>query len=312
MVVDFIGVTLACEGLGHTSTSAMVHHHQWQSEPPEGKLYWSKSFDQRYGDEEDMASNAMLTSQEEIQRLRLLLRENPEFEFSSSWPSLVEWCSTCTATSMVRLVLPEEEIDAVVKEEKAMTESKVEEEKPNSCEATAKDVCTQTPGRRRRRGGRGSRMRRLLAFQLMLTEKKGMPLSRLLTLKKSDAKNFKRKELRRLQEESASPMLKKVESQETEVKVNLEDMKKEEGCFSKGASAGGSSIFTPRSSPSDVATPTFDSSPLPTMPPSPPSFVWLPTPPYTTFYSPRPWDLMPGHQWLICGACHSWGNVIMS
>ena len=155
-------------------------------------------------------------------------------------------------------------------------------------------------------------MRRLLAFQLMLTEKKGMPLSRLLTLKKSDAKNFKRKELRRFQEESASPMLKKVESQETEVKVNLEDMKKEEGCFSKGASAGGSSIFTPRSSPSDVATPTFDSSPLPTVPPSPPSFVWLPTPPYTTFYSPRPWDLMPGHQWLICGACHSWGNVIMS
>ena len=100
--------------------------------------------------------------------------------------------------------------------------------------------------------------------------------------------------------------------QEREVKVNLEDMKKEEGCFSKGASAGGSSIFTPRSSPSDVAAPTFDSSPLPTMSPSPPSFVWLPTPPYTTFYSPRPWDLMPGHQWLICGACHSWGNVIMS
>ena len=83
MVVDFIGVTLACEGLGHTSTSAMVHHHQWQSEPPEGKLYWSKSFDQRYGDEEDMASNAMLTSQEEIQRLRLLLRENPELRKST-------------------------------------------------------------------------------------------------------------------------------------------------------------------------------------------------------------------------------------
>ena len=180
MVVDFIGVTLACEGLGHTSTSAMVHHHQWQSEPPEGKLYWSKSFDQRYGDEEDMASNAMLTSQEEIQRLRLLLREDPDFEFSSSWPSLVEWCSTCSATSMVRLVLPEEEIEAVVKEEKAVTEPKVDEEKANSCEATAKDVCTQTPGRRRRRGGRGSRMR-LLAFQLMLTEKKGMPLSRLLS-----------------------------------------------------------------------------------------------------------------------------------
>ena len=123
-------MSTACEGLGHTSTSAMVHHHQWQSEPPEGKLYWSKSFDQRYGDEEDMASNAMLTSQEEIQRLRLLLREDPEFEFSSSWPSLVEWCSTCSATSTVRLVLPEEEIE-VVKEEKAVTEHKVDEEKAN-------------------------------------------------------------------------------------------------------------------------------------------------------------------------------------
>ena len=165
---------------------------------------------------------------------------------------------------------------------------------------------------RRRRGGRGSRMRRLLAFQLMLTEKKGMPLSRLLTLKKSDAKNFKRKELRRFQEESASPMLKKVESQETEVKVNLEDMKEEEGCFRKGASAGDSTIFTPRSSPSDVAALTFDSSPLPSMSNSPPSFAWLPTPPYTTFYSFRPWDLMPEHQWLICGACHSWDKVIMS
>ena len=157
-------------------------------------------------------------------------------------------------------------------------------------------------------------MRRLLAFQLMLTEKKGMPLSRLLTLKKSDAKNFKRKELRRLQEESASPMLKKVESQETEVKVNLEDMKKEEGCFSKGASAGGSTTFTPRSSQPDVAAPTPDSIPLPTMslPPyfSPPSSVWLP--PSTSFFSSPPYVLMPGHQWVICGACHSWGSVIMT
>ena len=70
-------------------------------------------------------------------------------------------CHHCTNEtnhlSMVRLVLPEEEIE-VVKEEKAVTEPKVDEEKANSCEATAKDVCTQTPGRRRRRGGRGSKM----------------------------------------------------------------------------------------------------------------------------------------------------------
>ena len=50
-------------------------------------------------------------------------------------------------------------------------------------------------------------MRRLLAFQLMLSEKKGLPLSRLLSLKETDTRFSKRKELKRLQEESASPKL---------------------------------------------------------------------------------------------------------
>ena len=53
----------------------MGHQHCWQSEPPEGKLSWNKSFDQRYGDEEDLAANAMFNSPEEIQRLRLLLKK---------------------------------------------------------------------------------------------------------------------------------------------------------------------------------------------------------------------------------------------
>ena len=86
------------------------------------------------------------------------------------------------------------------------TDCNVEEEKA-SCEATSQDASTQTP-RSRRRGGKGSRRRRLLAFQLMLTEKKGLPLSRLLSLKKADARFSKREELR-VQEESASPMLKR-------------------------------------------------------------------------------------------------------
>ena len=155
----------------------MAHLHQWQGEPPEGKLQWSKSWDERYGDEEDMAANAMFQSPEEIQRLRLSLKKDPEFETSSNWPSLVEWCSTCTSTRLVRLELPEEEKEVLEpvtdKEEEIEAVCKVEEE-DFSCEATAKDACTQTP-RRRRRGGRGSRMRRLLAFQLMLSEKKGLP-----------------------------------------------------------------------------------------------------------------------------------------
>ena len=82
-----------------------------------------------WGDEEDEASNAMFNSPEEIQSLRLLLRKDPNFATSSSWPSLVEWCSTCTSTRMVRLVLPKEENEEP-EEEKNVTEWKgeVEEE----------------------------------------------------------------------------------------------------------------------------------------------------------------------------------------
>ena len=52
------------------------------------------------------------------------------------------------------------------KEEEIVAVCEVVEE-DSSCEAPAKDACTQTP-RRWRWAGRGSRMRRLLAFQLML------------------------------------------------------------------------------------------------------------------------------------------------
>ena len=44
----------------------MGHQHQWQTEPPEGHLYFNKTFDQRYADEEDLATNSMLTSPGEI------------------------------------------------------------------------------------------------------------------------------------------------------------------------------------------------------------------------------------------------------
>ena len=71
-------------------------------------------------------------------------------------PSLVEWCSTCTSTRLVRLELPEEKKEVLEpvadKEEEIVAVCKVEEE-DSSCEATAKDAFTQTP-RRRRRGGR--------------------------------------------------------------------------------------------------------------------------------------------------------------
>ena len=121
-------------------------------------------------------------------------------------------------------------------------------------------------------------MKRLFAFQLMLTEKKGVPLSRLLTLKEADARYSKRGELSRVQEESAFPMLSrrstnvvKVKEEQKEIEVNSLDKKKEEeeegGGFSKGASTGGSTIFTPRSLQAEVTSPTLNPFPLPALSP---------------------------------------------
>ena len=59
----------------------------------------------------------------------------------------------------------------------------------------------------RRRGGRGSTMRRLLAYQLQLSAEKGLPLSRLLK-QGTDARSPMRRG-RKEQEESASPTLRK-------------------------------------------------------------------------------------------------------
>ena len=68
--------------------------------------------------------------------------------------------------------------------EEIVVDTRLKEEK-NPCKMS--DASTQTP-KRRRNSGRASRMRRLLAFQLMLTKKRGLPKSRLLTLKEADAR----------------------------------------------------------------------------------------------------------------------------
>ena len=68
------------------SINAKGHHHEWQSKPPDGKLEWSKTWDERYWDEEELAANFMYSSPEEISRLKNLLKQDPGFENSSSWP----------------------------------------------------------------------------------------------------------------------------------------------------------------------------------------------------------------------------------
>ena len=98
----------------------MGHQHVWLKEPPDGR-----TSDDKYGDMRDMAHNSFWTSKEELQRLRLLVEEDPEYETSSEWPGLVEWCSSCADTRVVKLVLSEE-IKVL--------------EVETSC-----DACTQTP-----------------------------------------------------------------------------------------------------------------------------------------------------------------------
>ena len=199
----------------------MGHQHHWCDEPPDGRLYFNKTFDERYGDEEDMATNAYLTSPEELQRLQCLLAKDPNFEHSSNWPKLTEWCSSCTKTRLVRVLLPAEE-------EKVLEEEKI----PNLVTAvgdvvvkdvSAKDACTQTPPRKRKkRGGGGSRLRRLLAYQLMLSERWGLPLSRLLLRSKMKTESKSSKVVLQKVKVKEEPMLIKQELEQKEVKMEEE------------------------------------------------------------------------------------------
>ena len=75
----------------------------------------------------------------------------------------------------------------VIKEEKLIKEEILE---PNTGEMKSFDASTQTPSKKpRRRGGQGSRTKRMLAYQLMLTERFGLPLSRLHRLKKTSGRS---------------------------------------------------------------------------------------------------------------------------
>ena len=146
------------------------HQHVWAKEPPQGKQFSKKPSVDRRGDMLDVAHNSFWTSPEELKRLRLLREEDPEFENSSDWPMVVEWCSSCAITKEVKLVLPDQEEVPKV-----------------SCELSSGMKV------KRKRGGGGSRLRRLLAHQLILSERWGLPLSRLFLAnkEKTEAKSPK-------------------------------------------------------------------------------------------------------------------------
>ena len=106
-------------------------------------------------------------------------------------------------------------------------------------------------------------MRRLLAYQLMLTRKRGLPPSRLqLTLEEADARPSKRAELKRIQEESASAFLReavvgvKANNNKEKISDHLHLDKEKEGHTSVGTSTGDQPHFPPRSSQADPVTST--------------------------------------------------------
>ena len=143
----------------------MVHDHNWLNEPP---FDFNKSYDERYGDEEDEASNCFWASPDGVQHLQSLLEKDPTFETSPNWPQLVEWCSTCTARRFVRVALPPAALTRDKEDSEVERDVKQEPIQLQVVEAeavVAKDATTQTPPLKRRRGGgKGSRMRRLIAF----------------------------------------------------------------------------------------------------------------------------------------------------
>ena len=274
----------------------MACQHIWQQEPPDAI---NRTSDDKYEDKRDMAHNSFWTSLEELQRLRVLVDEDPEYEKSSDWPTLVEWCSSCGSTRGVNLVLPKEIKEPGVDVEESTT----------SC-----DACTQTPkARPRRRGGRGSRARRMLAYQLMLTVKRGLPLSRLLSNQKTDARSSKAE----LQEKFVLPPLKvkeevviKEEKQEEVAKLVKEE-KEEEGGPGKKVSSSGSTHFTLRSFPTVANPPSTQPLPHgPCLPPSPVASPPLFTPPWIPFLQTHQFGQMPAASWVVCGGCQMWGTIV--
>ena len=151
-------------------------------------------------------------------------------------------------------------------------------------------------------------MRRLLTFlevfQLMLCEKNGLPLSRLLSLKETDTRFSKRRELKRLQEESASQKL-------HGKRVKVEEKEDESGPRQEILSSS-STNSTLKNFPTEAKPPSTQPLPhdpcLPSSPASPPLFTPPPfTPPWIPFHQ---FGQMPAVNWVICGGCQMWGTVV--
>ena len=116
---------------------------------------------------------------------------------------------------------------------------------------------------------------------------------------------------RRLEEKSASPALKERRTEvkeEEEEKKMLEGKIKEEGvrCNSVGAPAAGSTLFFSLMSFQSDVSPQSSHTILQVLPFFLPCFP----PPNMPCYNFPQCSQMPWLQWVICGACQSWGTLL--
>ena len=114
-----------------------------------------------------------------------------------------------------------------------------------------------------------------------------------------------------VQDDCSESMLLKEEKVDVvveEEKMEVEETREKESCQSVGASTGGSTHFTPRSTHADVILPTPQ--PFPCFQPFPNLFTPFFTPPNLPLYATTPVGQMPGSFWVLCGACKSWGTIV--
>ena len=221
-------VTLVREDQGGCGAHRVIlnmtkHKHTWSPYPP-GDRKWHVPLEELEWEEEQMSFTHYLNSPEG--KKDLLVGEE------SDWPEVAEWCTTCPQTRQARYRIKGEtekkekpvekdeikevffeceEVKEEVKEEREEVDIALKHKAGGEGEVEGEvghELVTTSP-KRRRRGGRASRRRRLLAHQLLLTEKRGFPLSRLLTTMRRANTRCQGRRDRSIVEESASPVLRR-------------------------------------------------------------------------------------------------------
>ena len=145
----------------------------------------------------------------------------------------------------------------------------------------------------------------MLAYQLMLTVKRGLPLSRLLSNQKTDARPSSTLKSGRMEVE-----IKKEEKKEDVAMSVVKEEKEEVNCSREGVPSSESNHFTLRNLQAGANQPS--SQPLPQgRPPQPPSQA---PPLLSSSFAPLlqtpKFCQMPAAYPVFCGACMTWGTVV--